>query len=119
MIPFAIQSADTFEPRKVGAWEGISMSTYQDSPGESNSMLTVLARSPLRFRLTCDGLISKPPSTHDQELGVMIHSAVNEGVEPSYHLRPDTYQAQESKKMGAVMIDKPWNMNANACKDWV
>lgn len=31
---------------------------------------------------------------------------------------PLTYRGPESTKAGAPLIDKPWNWNANVCKDW-
>lgn len=109
--PFQIQPFDAFAPESEGAWEGVSMDAYHAAPGESNSSLAVLARSPRRYRLLKDRLISSSESTHDQELGTMIHAAVNEGDEPVYHLQPDNYVAADG-------TNKPWNWNANACKAW-
>ncbi len=85
------------------------MDVYQKSPGESNSLLSLIARSPLRYRMTRDGILPAREPTHDMQLGTLIHSAVNEGQEPAFHLRPDSY-GPENKK---------WNMNANECKAWV
>jgi hypothetical protein len=119
MSTFEVQPVEAFEPNTAGAWSGVPMDVYQDLPGESNSLLSLLARSPKRYRLTRDGLMSKSEPTHDMELGTMIHSVVNEGVEPMYHLRPDTYPAPESSKKDAPIVDKPWTMQANYCKAWV
>jgi len=108
-MTFAIQPASAFSPNTVGAWSGVPMEVYHASPGESNSGLALLARSPLRYRMSKDGLLPNPEPTKDQILGTMIHSVVNEGIEPAYHLRPDTY-GPENKK---------WTMSANVCKEWV
>src|SRR5688572_19934740 len=70
---FAIQPFTAFEPDKAGAWTGVPMEEYHRLPGESNSLLSLLARSPRRYRLSRDGLTGNAESTHDQELGVMIH----------------------------------------------
>lgn len=119
MQPFAIQPPSAFEPNKVGAWTGVPMEAYQFAPGESHSLLTLLARSPLRYKMTRERLLSREEPTHDMALGTMIHAAVNEGHEPAYHLRPLTYRGAESSKKDAPIIDKPWNANSNACKEWL
>lgn len=119
MSDFAIQAATQFDATTAGAWEGVPMQVYQDAPGESHSMLTVLARSPRRYRLIRDNLIDKPAGTHDMMLGILIHTAVNEGQEPAYHLRPESYRGPDSARKDAVIVDKDWNANSNSCKDWI
>ncbi len=116
---FQVQPYSTFEANKAGAWTGVPMDAYQLLSGESHSLLTLLARSPRRYHMMRAGLISKPEPTHDMALGTMIHAAINEGKEPAYYIQPETYRAPESAKKDAGYVDKPWNMNANACKEWV
>lgn len=108
MTPFTIQGADAFEPNKSGAWIGVPMSVYHQSPGESNSLLSELARSPKRYRMIRDGLMPERVPTQDMVLGTMIHAAVNEGTETAYHLQPDTYPPDNKK----------WTMASNWCKEW-
>lgn len=106
--PFEIQPADTFEPSKRGAWAGVPAEIYHAAPGESNSLLALLEKSPARYRLTRDGKL-KRKATPAMELGTAIHSVVNEGRPLRYHLRPETY-GPEGKK---------WTMVAKECKAWV
>lgn len=119
MIPLEIQPSTAFGQTDCGAWSGVPMSFYQCAPGESNSLLALLARSPRRYQMTRDGLLDREPSTHDQMLGTMIHASVGEGVEIPYYLRPDTYQGKVDAKKDSPMVDKPWNANSNTCKEWL
>lgn len=63
-----------------------------------------------------------PRKTSDAlDFGNAAHLLALEGreaYEAGVAIHPATYPAPESAKKDAPLIDKPWNWNANACKDW-
>lgn len=55
------------------------------------------------------------------QIGRATHALVLEGDErfrEMVAIKPETYPAPESNKKDAAIIEKPWNGNANYCKDW-
>ena len=108
-LQFSVQPAAAFLPNEVGCWSGVPEDVYHAAPGASNSSLRLLSENPRRYRLTRDGKLKPARATRDQLLGTAIHSVVNEGKNPSYHLRPDFYGPEK----------KPWNGNATECKVWL
>lgn len=58
--------------------------------------------------------------TKSTEWGSLIDCLILDAdrFEEKYAVTPETYPAPESAKKNAPIIDKPWNWNANHCKDW-
>lgn len=88
-------------------------SEYRQALGVSQSMLKTVMRSP-----ACVEQEIRFPreATWSMELGTLTHAAILEpatfGDGLSHYVKPATY---ESDKEGV----KPWNANANICKDWL
>ncbi|CAB5079719.1 Putative exodeoxyribonuclease 8, PDDEXK-like domain containing protein [uncultured Caudovirales phage] len=56
------------------------------------------------------------------DFGTAFHVYVLEGEqEYARHIaiRPETYMGRESQKKDAPLVEKPWNSNATACKEWI
>lgn len=106
----AFQISADFEAEKVGAFAGVPAEVYHAAPGESKSMLDVLARSPRDYHLIKTGQLSKP-TTDAMEYGQLFHSAILENKTPEelVHIRPDTYGKE----------NKPWHGGALECKKWL
>lgn len=97
---------NTFEPNTEGIFD-IPASTYHKAPGVSNSLLGHLdppARLPAYFEEEDD------ETTLAMRMGTLIHAQM---LEP--HL-PLPRIAIVPEKYGPE--NKPWNFNANECKDW-
>lgn len=57
--------------------------------------------------------------TKAMEWGSIMDARVtNPALLARYVVAPTTYDAPATKAKDAPMISKPWNMNADACKDW-
>jgi hypothetical protein len=111
-----IYSASQFKPETQGIFTGLPMDVYQKAPGLSKSRGFTLGRSPIDYKRIEVGQL-RPAVTEALEHGEIYHSLVFENRR-DFHIEPKTYKAPESTKKGAPIIDKPWNNNANACKDW-
>jgi hypothetical protein len=91
----------------------LSEATYRGALGVSQSMLKTVMRSP-----ACVEQEIRFPreATWSMELGTLAHAAILEpatfGDGVSHYVKPATY---ESGKEGV----KPWNANANVCKEWL
>lgn len=81
----------------------------------SSSMLKEFARCPRRW---FDGY--NPPESDAKDWGSLfdILALTPEQFSERYVIQPATYKAPESTKKDAPLIDKPWNNNAAACKEW-
>ena len=85
-----------------------SMADYLASPEISSHGLKWFRRSPAHFMAAQIGRMDTEQSAA-QSTGTLIHSLVLEG-RTDYVVHPQTYEAKDGAK--------PWNWNANACKEW-
>jgi len=82
----------------------------------------VMSRSQLALFDECprewmDG--AKVERTKAMDWGTLMDARItNPSMLAKFVPAPATYQAPESLKKCAPMVDKPWNMNATVCKDW-
>lgn len=96
---------------KTGVFD-LPMPDYLASHGVSQSSLKKLAKSPAHLRHYLD---HPEPSTPDQIVGTITHTAVFEPalLEKCCHVKPSSYQDPKTSDW------KKWNGNAIACKDWL
>lgn len=81
---------------------------YRKRPGVNGSILKLVDSSSLkRVKAELDGKIEGESDATD--FGQCFHSLLLEG-RVDYVIQPETYPAKEG--------EKPWNWNANFCKDW-
>jgi exodeoxyribonuclease VIII len=99
-----------FVPETVGAFLNVPSAVYHSAPGESNSSLKSLFRSPKDYALAKAGLIPRE-QTDAMGYGQVFHSIVleNKKLEDLCHIRPETYGPEK----------KPWHGGAKECKEWV
>ena len=74
------------------------------------------------FKRHVSGEIPAPPDRPWGKLGRAYHIYGLEGRErflASCIAMPETYMGPESAKKDAPTVEKPWNMNATVCKEWV
>lgn len=99
----------------------LSIADYHSSPLISSSKLPDIRPCPALYH--AKHIAKTIPRVHKQEwdFGNAFHWRVLEG-ESAYNsrciVRPDTYMGAESAKKDAPLISKPWNNNANTCKEW-
>jgi hypothetical protein len=105
----------------TGLIRGESIVQYHATDAIGHSKLEVFRdsdRGPARFH---GQFIAKtiPPreSSEAMDIGNAVDSLVLE-KRLSFIVQPETYKGLESQKKDAPLIDKPWNWNANACKEW-
>lgn len=97
---------------------------YHAAPGVTfHRLKEFLSRGPAWYcarYVTCT--IPPPPPKDWATIGRAYHVYGLEG-EDAFRAQvvamPATYMGKESAKKDAPMIEKPWNMNANACQEWV
>lgn len=112
-----LPASQYLQPDQFGVFLDMPMDTYQAADGFSKSRADILHRSPLDYRRTMDGELKIEP-TAAMERGTVYHSLVLEG-RCDFVVRPETYMCAESAKKDAAMIEKPWNGNATACREWL
>lgn len=101
-----------YKPNEIGVFTGLQMEVYRRAPGLAESDLQTFLRSPAAFAKN-----ERTEATPDMEFGTLFHSFLL-GGSAEYRVAPETYPAPESAKKDAPMVEKPWNWNANFCKDW-
>lgn len=84
------------------------MADYLASPEISSHGLKWFRKSPAHFMAAQIGALDAE-QTPAQSIGTMVHSLVLEG-RTDYIVHPDTYESKDGVK--------PWNWNANACKEF-
>lgn len=104
--------------------EQLPESEYHGSPAITwHRLKDFITGGPLYyFKRHVSGEIPAPPDRPWGKLGRAYHIYGLEGRDAflaSCVAMPETYQGPESAKKDAPMVDKPWNMNANVCKEWV
>lgn len=97
---------------------------YHTSPGVTfHRMMEFVHRGPAWFQARyVTQTMPAPPSQDWGRLGQAYHIYGLEG-EQAFRERvistPLTYMGKESQKKDAPLIEKPWNMNATVCQEWV
>jgi hypothetical protein len=84
------------------------MADYLASPEISSHALKWFRRSPAHYMAAQMG-VTQTEQTAAQSIGTMVHSLVLEN-RTDYVIHPATYESKDGLK--------PWNWNANFCKDW-
>lgn len=97
-----------FVENETGIFIGVPSEIYHKAPGESNSSLKLLQRSPKDYKRIKDG--ADRVVTDAMEYGTLFHAAVleNRTLDEMVHVRPETYGE-----------NKPWHGGANECKKWL
>jgi hypothetical protein len=97
-----------------GIYRHLPFADYKAAEGISQSELKRFgeAATPLHYK----ALQPKEP-TPDMEFGTVCHSAIltPDKFTESYHLKPEEYPAE----VKGVAVNKPWNGNADWCKQWL
>lgn len=98
-----------FQPDTEGVFLGVPSEIYHSAPGESNSSMAALSRSPLDYKRYKDGLVARE-ATEFMEYGQLFHSAVleNGSLKDLCYLQPELYADGT----------KPWHNGAKECKAW-
>lgn len=96
---------------KTGVITGMPFEDYKVAHGINQSSLKKLARSPAHLKYALE---HPEPSTPDQVMGTILHTAVfePEKLETSCHVKPSTYTNSKGET-------KKWNGNATECRDWI
>lgn len=95
--------------------ENMPIEDYNAAPGVRQSNLKLMAKSALH----CHYAEEHPDneSTPDMDMGTVLHCAVFEPnrLNSCCYVKPSTYPHTDK----GVTTEKPWNGNANFCKDWL
>ena len=113
-----IKPESEFNPEKpeIGFYN-LPESVYRPAPGCNWSSIKRIQKTPKTYRWFADNPSGDSPA---RKLGRLFHTEVLEPdlVHEQYAVRPHIYEAK-GKKKDDPMQEKPWNMNATFCKEWV
>lgn len=116
--PKLIRPASEFDPKnpETGFYD-LPESIYRAAPGENWSNLKRIGKTAKSYNWFKD---HPEPDTPDQKKGRLYHTLLLEPQrkDERWAVTPELYPAK-GKKVGDPPIDKPWNMNAHFCQDWV
>jgi len=112
-----------YKPQEIGFRPGLNFSDYLASDGISNSMLG-RAVTWQHFR----AYLENPDAQKETEalrFGRWCHQRILTPEEVKAIVTPETYPATAKgekkpgdKKAPEITVNKPWNWNANYCKEW-
>jgi hypothetical protein len=101
-----------FKPNEPGIYTGLSFEDYRAAPGMSGSDLKLVQENPAKFHRG-----ERTVATEAMRFGTLANDLLLFETE-NYHVAPSTYPAPESTKVGAPIIQKPWNWGAGYCEKW-
>jgi len=113
-----IRPASEFNPEspEIGFYD-LPEKVYRAAPGCNWSTVKEMQVSPRTYKHTLD---HGTEDTEDKKKGRLYHTLLLERhrLDERYTPKPDTYPAK-GKAKDAPTTDKPWNMNAHFCQEWV
>ena len=113
-----IKPESEFNPEnpEIGFY-AIPESVYRPAPGCNWSSIKRIGKTAKTYRWFADNPSGDSPA---RKMGRLFHTMTLEEhlVDKEYAVRPPTYEAKGKKKDDPI-LEKPWNMNATFCKEWV
>jgi len=113
-----IRPASEFNPEnpEIGFYD-LPEKVYRAAPGCNWSKIKRIQKTPKTYKYFAD---NPDKDTDDKKFGRLFHTVTLEEslLYKMYVEYPETYPATPKTK-NAKPEDKPWNMNAHYCRDWV
>ena len=113
-----IRPESEFDPEQpeIGFYD-LPEKVYRAAPGCNWSNIKRIQKTPKTYRWFRD---HQDGDTDDKKFGRLWHTVALEEdqLDERWTPHPDTYPFKPAKK-DAPTIDKPWNMNATFCREWV
>ena len=103
--------------------KGINPADYHKAEFERGNPLLPVSPSMLKAFVACPSRWKagyESPDSDSKVFGSLLDCRLLTPIQfaDRYTVQPATYKGPESTKKDAPLIDKPWNNNAQVCRDW-